>query len=92
MWFRFQIGVECHYCNNGWYVPAENWIFYECPSCMGVWLGCGCGKGLVAVPREQLRSGEWVTFSAADERGCVRITNLSYHDSEEQAISDGYPW
>lgn len=92
MWFRFQIGIECNYCNNGWYVERSNWIFYNCPTCDGVWLGCGCSHGMVAVPREQLSSGEWVIFGEPDERGVREITNLGYREEAVQALSDDYPW
>jgi hypothetical protein len=45
---------------------------------------------LVAVPREQVSTGEWATFSAPDELGCVEITNIPHN--EPQAISEGYQW
>jgi hypothetical protein len=90
MWMRFQIGIFCSACKNGWYIHSVNFIFYECPSCLGASLGCGCVRGLVAVPREQTTTGAWVTFSQRDERGCVEITNLTHN--EPQAISDSYSW
>ncbi len=93
MWMRFQIGIFCHYCKNGWYIDSSNFIFHECPRCNGASLGCECERGLVAVPREQLRNGEWVKFSEPDERGCVEITNLPQNEAYcVQAISEGYPW
>ena len=90
MWMRFRLGTECHGCGTGIFIHSNNWIFYECPLCMGGALGCECGRGLVAVPREQVSTGEWATFSAPDELGCVEITNLSH--TEPQAISENYPW
>jgi hypothetical protein len=92
MWFRYRLETECHSCKRGMFVHANNWIFYECPRCKGASLGCDCERGLVAVPREQIRSGEWVKFSEPDERGCVEVTNLDQKESSVQAISEGYPW
>ena len=92
MWFRFQIGSACGYCVGGYYVHSCNWIFYECPLCLGASLGCACDHGMVAIPREQLSTGEWTTFSGADEWGCVEIRNLAYNESRVQALSESYPW
>ena len=92
MWFRFQIGSACGYCVGGYYVHSCNWIFYECPLCLGASLGCECDRGMVALPREQLSTGEWTTFSGPDERGCVEISNLAYNESRIQALSESYPW
>jgi hypothetical protein len=81
MWMRFQHGMFCQYCNNGWYIWSKNFIFYECPVCNGTWLGCDCDHGLCAVPREQTSAGAWVMFSEPDERGCVEITNLPHNEA-----------
>lgn len=90
---RFQIGIFCHYFTNGWYIHSGNFIFYECPRCKGASLGCECERGLVAVPREQTSTGDWVTFSELNEHGCVEATNLPHNEAYcVQAISDGYPW
>jgi hypothetical protein len=92
MWMRFQIGIACHYCKNGWYIHSVNFIFYECAQCKGASIGCDCGRGLVAVPREQTSTGEWVKFSEPDARGCVEAINLDQKESSVQAISENYPW
>ena len=92
MWMRFQVGTFCHYCKKGWYIHSVNFIFYECPQCKGASLGCGCERGLVAVPREQTSTGEWVTISEQDEYGRVEITNLPHNEASMQALSEDYPW
>jgi hypothetical protein len=92
MWFRFQLDMQCRSCGNGWYVHVTNWMFYECPRCMGSWLGCGCDHGMVAIPREQTRTGAWVIFGAPNASGCVEITNLGYNEFRVQALSEDYPW
>jgi hypothetical protein len=92
MWMRLQIGIFCLACKNGWYIHSCNFIFHECPQCKGASLGCACERGLVAVAREQIRTGEWVKFREPDERGCVEATNLDQKESSVQAISENYPW
>jgi len=76
---------------NGWYIHSCNFIFHECPRCNGASLGCECERGLIAVPREQLQTGEWVTFGEQDDQGCVEITNLTDKEAGVQAMSEGYP-
>lgn len=64
-----QIGAPCHWCGVGVYFKPKWFDFYLCSTCFNKYLMCkDChGKGIVAVPRQDVTQEEVETELAAME-------------------------